>query len=117
MATEFQTVFEYKSQRFQDAAAGLRAYHEILSKDWDGSAKVLSREMVDFLTLVTDAIATRNAGGWPGGTTDGTLSQRTGELNEAILGSVRVTGTHFADIQGTIGAPGIATPAFRKREA
>jgi hypothetical protein len=56
---------------------------------------------------VVDAIATRNSAGWPGGTTENTLSQRTGALNEAILNSVTVTGATFADIRGMIGAPGI----------
>ena len=107
MADGFTIELEFRNQRWTDAAAGLRAFYDILGKDWDGSAKVLSREMKSFLIAIADAIATRNSNGWPGGTTPTSLSQRTGTLNEAILNSPEVTGETFENIRGAIGAPGV----------
>ena len=107
MATPLSLSFEFKDKRWTDAAAGLQAFYGILEKDFGAAAETLSREMREFLTTVTDAIAERNSGGWPGGTTEGSLSRRTGTLNEAILNSVEVTGSTFLDMEGSIGAPGI----------
>ena len=78
-----------------------------MQKDWDGAATVLSKEMKAFLDQVVKAIADRNSAAWPGGTGDKTLSKRSGDLMDAILGSVKVEGQTFQTIQGTIGAPGI----------
>ena len=107
MANAFEVTFEFRNQRFEDASIGLRAFQEILSKDWDGSAKTLSNELRSFLGQVVDAIVTRNSNAWPGGTSATSLSKRSGALVEAIAGSVQVKGTTFEDIQGSIGAPGI----------
>jgi len=68
MANAFEVTFEFRNQRFEDASIGLRAFQEILSKDWDGSAKTLSNELRSFLGQVVDAIVTRNSNAWPGGT-------------------------------------------------
>ena len=107
MATPLSLSFEFKDKRWTDAAAGLQAFYGILEKDFGAAAETLSREMKEFLTAVVDAVAERNSGGWPGGTTEGSLSRRTGTLNEAILNSVEVEGEHFFDIEGSIGAPGV----------
>jgi hypothetical protein len=107
MATSFTVEFEFRNQRFDSAATGLRAFYDIIAKDWDGSAKVLSVELRNFLNQVVDAIVSRNSAGWPGGTTATSLSKRTGGLVAAIQGSVQVTGTTFETVQGSIGAPGV----------
>ena len=67
MATSFEVTFEFRNQRFDSAATGLRAFYDIIAKDWDGSAKVLSVELRNFLNQVVDAIVSRNSAGWPGG--------------------------------------------------
>ena len=79
----------------------------MLSRDWADAVQTLSREMKEFLHQVVEAIATRNGGAWPGGTTETSLSKRSGALVAAILGSVRVDGSTFATLTGQIGAPGI----------
>ena len=103
----FIVEFEFRNQRFQDAEKGLRAFTDTLMQDWDGSARVLSKELKDFLTQVAEALAGRHSGAWPGGTTANTLSKRSGDLTTAIINSVTVAGTTMKTIEGTIGAPGI----------
>jgi hypothetical protein len=107
MADAFEISFEFRNQRWNDAAKGLEAFYDILKRDWDSAAQALSREMKEFLHQVVEAIVARNKGGWPGGTTGTSLSMRSGRLVAAILGSVRVTGQTFAAIEGQIGAPGV----------
>ena len=96
--------FQFRDKRFTDASAGLKAFNDALKKDWDGSAKVLSRELKTFLDSVAQALASRHSGGWPGGTGADTLSRRTGALVNSIIASVRVNGETFATIQGSIGS-------------
>ena len=107
MPDAFTIEFDFRGQRFSDAEAGLRAFYETLNADWENSAQALSREMKSFLDQVVQAIAQRNGQSWPGGTTDSSLSKRSGNLVNAILGSVTVNGTTFEDMAGSIGAPGI----------
>jgi len=96
--------FQFRDKRFTDAAAGLKAFSDELKRDWDGSAKVLSRELKSFLDSVAQALVKRHSGGWPGGTTVDTLSKRSGTLVNSIVASVRVSGETFNTIQGTIGS-------------
>ena len=107
MATSFTLEFAFRGQRFEDAAVGLRAFYDKLERDWDGSAKALNKELRDFLNQVVDAIVSRNSAAWPGGTTATSLSKRSGNLVAAIEGSVRVVGSSFETIEGSIGAPGV----------
>jgi hypothetical protein len=99
--------FEFNNQRFTDAAAGIAAFTNTLKGSWEEAAKALAGEVRDYLNQVADALAQRHGGSWPGGTTEITLSKRSGALTNAILGSVQVSGTVFDQIQGQIGAPGI----------
>ena len=107
MADAFTVEFEFRGQRFNDAAKGLEEFYRVLSRDWDDAAQALSREMKEFLAQVVEAIVSRNSNPWPGGTSETSLSKRSGALVAAILGSVRVDGSTFATLQGQIGAPGI----------
>lgn len=101
--------FQFRNRRFKDAEVGLRTFHQVLKKDWDGSAKVLSGEIRSFLDTVVGALAQRHSGAWPGGTGPKTLSKRTGNLINSIEKSVRIKGTTFGDLEGHISAafPGI----------
>lgn len=104
MADVFTCEFSFRNQRFTDAAKGLKAFYSQIKGDWDGSARVLSREMKVFLDQVVQAIATRNGAPWPGGTTATSLSRRSGALMDSIIKSVRVEGTTFDAISGRIGS-------------
>jgi hypothetical protein len=107
MANEFEVSFNFRTGRFNNAGVGLRHFYEVMAKDWDGAAVALSSEMQSFLKTVAGAIAQRNGQPWPGGTTEKTLSRRSGDLVNAIMGSVKVNGNTFDTIEGEIGAPGI----------
>lgn len=96
--------FTFRNKRYGDAEKGLRAFASALNKDWDGAAKVLSRELKEFLEQVAKAMASRHSGGWPGGTGTQTLSRRSGKLTDSIMKSVEVRGQTFATLQGFIGA-------------
>jgi phage gpG-like protein len=100
----YEIEFEFRNKRYTDAEKGLAAFAEAISADWDGSAQVLSREMKAFLDEVAKALAERHGTAWPGGTTEQTLSKRSGNLIASIVDSVRVTGTTMATVQGTIGS-------------
>jgi hypothetical protein len=115
MADAYSIEFEFRGKRWTGAEAGLRAFGETVQKDWDGSAKVLSKEMRSFLAQVAEALRSRHSGGWPGGTTSQSLSKRTGSLTDAIVKSVSVVGSTFSDLKGTIGAPGIAYAGIQEK--
>jgi len=104
MADPLTITFQFRNQTWTDAAAGLKAFNDTLKRDWDGSAKILSRELKSFLDEVAQALSTRHGGSWPGGTTVDTLSKRSGALAASIIRSVKVSGETFATIQGSIGS-------------
>lgn len=104
---DFTFEFEFRSKRFQDADQGLRAFAQAMGKGIDRAGPVLGRELRKYLDTVAEAMAQRHGGSWPGGTTDKTLSRRSGKLVQAIRDSVEVTGSKIDDVQGRIGARGI----------
>ena len=108
MATTLDFSFEFRNKRFKDAEAGFRAFARAIKQDWDGSAKVLSSELREFLDGVAQALAQRHGGAWPGGTTTNTLSSRSGAMVQTIVESVEVNGRTFDKITGQIGGSMIA---------
>jgi len=86
----------------------LKAFVSHLRRDWDGSAKILSIELRQFLDDVAKALVERHSNPWPGGTTPQTLSKRSGQMLQSIIGSVEVRGQTFTTIQGFIGGSRIA---------
>lgn len=108
MATQLTLEFEFRNRRFKDAEKGLRTFHQHLKRSWDGSAKVLSKELREFLDGVAQALVERHSGAWPGGTTAQTLSKRSGQMLESIVSSVDVRGKKFTTIEGSIGGSMVA---------
>ncbi len=108
MANAITLEFDFRNRRFKDAEKGFRAFARAIKKDWDGSAKVLSDELREFLDGVAQALVERHSGAWPGGTTAQTLSRRTGGMVQSIIESVEVNGQTFDTIRGTIGGNLIA---------
>jgi hypothetical protein len=108
MTSELSLSFEFRDKRYKDAEVGLRTFYRALKADWDGSAKVLSVELRDFLVSVTEALEQRHGAGWPSGTSPKTLSKRSGGMLKSIVESVRVNGTTFDTITGEIGGSRIA---------
>lgn len=95
--------FDFRNQRFTDAAKGVRALADSVVKSWNGEPKVLSAELKTFLEGVARALAQRHGRAWPSGTTDKTLSKRSGASVQSILQSVSVNGNTFDTIVGHIG--------------
>lgn len=109
MARQALTIeFEFRNKRYRDAAVGLRAFSKRLGADFEEVAPTLKAELLKFLATVSKAMATRHGNPWPGGTTDNSLSKRSGKLIASIGKSVRVSGSKFSDIQGQIGGSRIA---------
>ncbi|WP_266032610.1 hypothetical protein [Brucella intermedia] len=108
MATSLTLEFQFRNKRFRNAEAGLRTFHQHLKKSWDGSAKVLSQELRDFLDSVVEALVQRHSGSWPGGTSSNTLSKRSGKMLQSIVDSAHVEGTTFSTIRGSIGGSKVA---------
>lgn len=97
--------FEYRGQRYEDARRGLEAVSANLKKSLPSAAEALKAELLDYLKSVAKAVADRNSGAWPGGTTDNTLSRRSGHAVSEIRKSPRVSGTTIDTIQGEVGGP------------
>ena len=114
MSTAFEIAFDFRGQRFNDAAVGLKEFYRVLEQDWAEAVQALTREMKEFLAQVVEAIVSRNSQPWPGGTTAMSVSLRSGALTNAIRGSVRVEGSTFESLQGSIGAPGVPYAAIQE---
>jgi hypothetical protein len=104
MADIFELSFEFKNKRYTDAQAGLAAFAKALGNSVERAGPVLSKELRDWLDTVAEALAKRHGSPWPGGTTENTLSKRSGALVQSIKDSVEVTGTKLDDIQGRLGS-------------
>ena len=103
MSEPVEIRFAFRNRRFVDAERGLEALGRSLGRDLDRSAPVLASELKAFLEGVAEAMARRHGTAWPGGTTDRTLSRRSGGLLASIRESVTVSGDRMADIEGGIG--------------
>ena len=104
MAKQFTIEFEFRNQKWTDAQKGLAAFVSAVSGDWGRAEMALSREMKAFLDEVAKALETRHSTPWPKGTTEKTLSRRSGGLTQSIVESVRVEGNTLATMRGVIGS-------------
>jgi hypothetical protein len=113
MADQFSIAFDWRSTRYNDAAAGIRAFAKKTNRLLEPAQKSLSLTLRWYLTNVATAMAKRHGGGYPGGTSDYTMSRRSGRLVQSIEDSVRVEGTNIDDLRGYIGSD---TPYARIQE-
>ena len=114
MSTDLSLEFEFRNQRFNSALEGLTAFATAIEVDVARAGPVLSQELRKFLDGIATEMAQKHGSGWPGGTTETSLSKRTGNLVNAIKQSVRVTGTKLSDIQGHIGLQGVSYGAIHE---
>lgn len=105
MADGFVIEFEFRDQRYQDAALGLKALQRELNLDWDGQVKTLSTELKSFLGSVIDALRSRHGNAYPGGTSANSLSVRSGKFIAGLKDAVTVSGQTFETLQGSIAIP------------
>jgi len=104
MAEPFTISFEFRNERFQQASKGLLAFGNRVQVSWREVGGVLKTELTNYLNVVARALAQRHGNPWPDGTTESSLSRRSGALLESIQASVRVYGSTLKDIHGTIGS-------------
>ena len=107
--TEYTVRVEYRGRRYWNARKALEETAKRLNKNWDGTVKVVSRELRQYLEEVAAEMRKRHGKRWPGGTTPKTLSKRSGKLIESIGRSIQVKGNTFRSLQGYISVdfPGI----------
>ncbi len=103
MVSGVELSFEFRNKRYQQAEAGLRALGKSIETSPERVSDVLRKHLEEFLNEIAKAMAERHGTPYPGGTTENSLSARSGFAKQQILGSVKVTGEQLATIQGTIG--------------
>lgn len=103
MAEPLTIEFEFRNKRFQSAEAGMKAFARGLENMPLVAKATLSKELKDYLTSVSEALARRHGNTYPGGTSANSLSKRSGRLVESIRKSVKVTGNTLDDLEGQIG--------------
>ncbi len=100
--------FDYRGQRFKSASKGLEAFAKNHGLDSPKIGTIALKEIRVFLDAVTEALAQRHSGAWPGGTSPagqvpGTLSSRSGGLVRRLRNdTVRITGDLDSEIRGRL---------------
>lgn len=97
---------QFGKKTYPDIQEGLNAVVAELRKSWEGSAKEAGAALKMYLEEVAQQLATRHGTAWPGGTTENSLSKRTGAGVASIIRSVNVKGSTWATLTGGIGGVG-----------
>ncbi len=107
MAEPFSIEFEFRNQRYRNAERGLRAFAKQLGTGVQRAGPILKKELREYLDASAIALAERHGGAYPGGTTQNSLSRRSGRLVRSVRQSVKVKGSKVENVEGRIGTPGI----------
>lgn len=105
MATSLELTFDWRNQRFSDAARGLNAFAAHVGRGLERAPELISAELKEYLEGVAEALSNRHSGAYPGGTSANTMSRRSGFMIDSITDSVTVTGQTIATITGSISIP------------
>lgn len=97
--------FQYRTKRFKDAEKGLRAFAGDIEKSAETAVPILRKEIQEFLTNVTEALAQRHGNPYPSGTGPKTLSKRSGKAINRLRSSVKTSGNKLNDLQGQFSGP------------
>lgn len=89
MLPDFEMELEWKGKRYKDVDRGLRAFAESIDEDMEKFRPIVLRELRKYMDAVVKSVRARTATPWPGGTSaagqfPGTLSKRSGELNQSL---------------------------------
>lgn len=84
--------------------AGMQAFANALQQGLVKSGQDLSQATKMWLDRVTQLVAQRHSGHWPGGTGTTTLSRRSGDLITSLQQGVKVTGDTLATISAELRA-------------
>ncbi|MDR3739019.1 MAG: hypothetical protein P4L40_08355 [Terracidiphilus sp.] len=99
MADDDGLSLRFGKRQFSDVAAGMQEVIASLRSAWDGEAKVLSGALRNYLDHVAQLLAEKHGGaGGPDA-----LARRTGTAVNSILHSVKVEGTSWGSLKGSIG--------------
>lgn len=106
MAQPLTITARVNGRSYRDAGTALNAVRRMLGTGWAGATIQARGEFSAFMDNLAAEIAKKNGSPWPSGTTSSSVSKRTGGLQAAILGGVKVTGTALGDLRGYIVLPG-----------
>jgi hypothetical protein len=95
--------FSFNGKKYPNLQGGMEAVANTLDLSKNVVKAGLKEELQKFLNEVAQALATKHGTGYPGGTTQNSLSRRSGGAMQSILRSVKVTGTSLNTTQGSIG--------------
>lgn len=97
---------QFGGRVFESVEGGMQEIARMFEADWGGKAKVFGEVLSDYLYRVAEILTERNSKSWPGGTSGSSISSRTGQSVDSIIKSVKVKGTTWATMKGTIGGRG-----------
>ena len=106
MDKNLEIELRYGTQRFKSASAGLIALSKELEKKPKAVVPILRTNLHRYLTAVARAMATKHGTPYPGGTTNASLSRRSGQAVASILASPEVRGVKLSTITGAVGGVG-----------
>ena len=74
-----------------------------LREGWDAQVGTVKGVLREYLESVAEELARKHGTQWPGGTSDNTLSKRSGRGVTSIIKSVKVKGTTWETLSGSVG--------------
>jgi hypothetical protein len=90
---------KFSGKTYDDASKGILDAISQLRSSVDGQPKVLGKVMREYLDHVADQIANKHSGDGGGGT----LAKVSGKAMRSVVKSVRVTGSSWESLRGSIG--------------
>lgn len=106
MPNDFSMELSYGNRRFKSAAVGLKFLAAELEKKPRKLVPILKTDLKRFLQTTATAMARKHGNPWPTGTTNNSLSRRSGKGVASILASPMVTGSRLGSVKGSIGGTG-----------
>lgn len=95
----------YKNVLYSDANVGLQALHRQFEHAAQRIKPILRTELTRHLQKTVQLIASRNSTAWPGGTTETTISRRSGAAMQSLKEGIRV-------VDGVVGPTGYMYGVF-----
>ncbi len=94
-----------QNRHYQRAQAGLEAIAKAMKTQPEQLGLLVNRQMTRFLRSSLEELAKRHSRPHPGGTTDDSLSRRSGELVRRLPNAAKVTGKTIEKVEGRVSLP------------
>lgn len=91
---------------YDNVAEGVSAFSRKFITSWAKGVEPVGDELKKHLVAVSIEVARRNGKPWPGGTTDKSISKRTGAGINAMTRSVQVSGATWNAMKGSLALEG-----------